>query len=208
MQIDDWYTKAIRRDTVNRQAEAIWPKRQFQPQRNYQPHFPPRNNQYRRTINEMPMESYDYNEPQPEQYLEPLQEENPEQDYEQDYYDEEDPQIQLCAVFTEEQNRRYQSGKCIGCGALGHFVQKCPNPDGNLSRNPPPKKPNFQPRRFPQPPPRRPFNNHRNPPPNNGNKKISVLEIQNMIRDLPLDERMEFREVYISDPSLKPYGDF
>jgi hypothetical protein len=156
------------------------------------------------------MESHDYQEPQPEYYPEPDQDYYPDQEEpdQTPYYDDEDPEMQLNAVFTEQQKLRYNSGQCIGCGSSQHFISKCPNPDRNLSRNPPPRKPNPPPRRFP-PPGRRPFvPNNRNPPPNNAPRKISVLEIQNMIRDLPLEDRIEFREAYVSDSSLKPFGDF
>ena len=66
--IEEWYTEAVRRDTVRRQADAIWPKQYFRPQNN-QPQYQPRNNgRFHRTINEIPMESYDYQEPQTDYY--------------------------------------------------------------------------------------------------------------------------------------------
>jgi hypothetical protein len=206
--INEWYTQAVRRDSINRQANSMWPKRNFPP-RNFPPRFPPQNNGYRRAINEVNMEQYDYPEPQYDYYPEESYPETiHEQEYDQDSYYEEDPDIQLNAVFTPIQKERYQSGKCIGCGALGHFVNNCPRRDSNLSKYPP--KRNHPPQRFPRPPPRKPFYPNRDPPPRPppGLPKISVLEIQNMIRNLPTDERMEFREAYITDTSLKPFGDF
>jgi hypothetical protein len=190
--IDEWYIEAVRRDVLNRQANALWPKRHLPPPRNnYPQRFPHQNPQYRRHINEVHMD-YEYPEVQNDYYpenshYEPIQEYP---NYETESYDEEDPEMQLNAVFTTAQVERYKSGRCIGCGASNHMIKDCPKPDPNLSRHPPPKRNNPPPRRFPQPPPRRPFNGNRNPPP--GPRKISVLEIQNMIRELPLDDRMEF----------------
>ena len=132
--IQDWYQEAVRRDAVNKQAEALWPRYTPQPwNRPQQPRpQPSRNgngNGNHRTIHNM--ESYDEENPDNSEYSEDHHDQTDYETEQPDLY--EDQVMQLNAIFTSEQIERFKTGKCIGCRASGHFIDKCPKHDQNLS---------------------------------------------------------------------------